>query len=364
MPFDRGSISFTIFKLPQKLPENYIELFSSKSAGILDEVAEEPQVGWVTGRHLLDNDINEDSAMCGGHLYLNLRKAERKIPGALLNAICKREELIWMAANNADRIPRKVKKEIKEEQIEKYLMKMPPYISGLPFVVDLAADILYLGTASQNQIDDFVIFFKQTVGIEPVQLHFEEQLNIHFQMKSYELPELQLTEKVVDDETIPARDFLTWLWFFAETTGGKLDNSRFSDFELMVAGPMTLAFFMSAQGATETTVKKGLPEKSVEAKAALSSGKKLRKASVTIARGEDVWTTTFDADKFAFTGLRLPDGEAMEEHSKFDERIQNLYVFQEVFFEYFKEYVKFVTADDWEEKEKELKRWATERESF
>ena len=62
--------------------------------------------------------------------------------------------------------------------------------------------------------------------------------------------------------------------------------------------------------------------------------------------------------------LRLPDGQEMEEHSRFAERVQNLYVFQDVFQEYFKAYVDFVTADDWEAKQLEIITWASERDSF
>ena len=48
MPFDRGNITFTIFELPEALPENFISLFAAKKAGTLDSVSEEPQIGWVT----------------------------------------------------------------------------------------------------------------------------------------------------------------------------------------------------------------------------------------------------------------------------------------------------------------------------
>ena len=364
MPFDRGSVTFTVFSLPERLPENYVELFYGRRAGKLDDISEDVQIGWVTGRHLLESNIVEETTICGGHVYLNMRKAERKIPASLLNAICKREELVWMAANEAPKVPAKVKKDIREEMVEKHLMKMPPHITGLPFVIDMAAKMLYLGSGSQTQIDDFVAFFNQTVGIEPHQMTVEEMMFRHFKTDCRDLPQLKLSHNAQDDETVHARDFLTWLWYFSETTGGKLQSDKYGDFELMLEGPLTLAFFMEGQGATETTVKKGLPQKSAEAKVALAIGKKLRKSKLTIARGEDIWTGAFDADKCSFSSLRLPDGQEMEEHSRFAERVQNLYVFQDVFQEYFKAYVDFVTADDWEAKQLEIITWASERDSF
>ena len=65
MPFDRGNITFTIFELPEALPENFIELFAARKAGTLDSVNDEPQIGWVTGHHLLDTTIDEASAQVG-----------------------------------------------------------------------------------------------------------------------------------------------------------------------------------------------------------------------------------------------------------------------------------------------------------
>ena len=59
MPFERGTLAVTMFSLPESMPENYLELFSQYKAGNLDAVKDEPQVGWVGGRHLLETTIAE-----------------------------------------------------------------------------------------------------------------------------------------------------------------------------------------------------------------------------------------------------------------------------------------------------------------
>ena len=96
MPFERGSVTFSMFELSGELPEDLLGLFAAKKAGPLDSVDSEPQFGWVTGHHLLDTTIDEASAQLGGCYFLTLRQAVRKMPGALLNAICKREEQAYM----------------------------------------------------------------------------------------------------------------------------------------------------------------------------------------------------------------------------------------------------------------------------
>ena len=120
MPFDRGNISFSMFEIPEELPENIIDLFAAHKAGTLDSVNEEPQVGWVTGHHLLDTNIDMESAQMGGCYFLTLRQAVRKMPSVLLDAICKREEAAYLKANNLERISGKIRRQIKEEAIERH----------------------------------------------------------------------------------------------------------------------------------------------------------------------------------------------------------------------------------------------------
>ena len=91
MPFDRGTFSLSILKLTGDLPSDALEKLDAMKAGKLDEVKDEQQVGWVSGRHLLERRIDEETAFLGGHIYLNLRTAQRKVPSALLNAEAKME---------------------------------------------------------------------------------------------------------------------------------------------------------------------------------------------------------------------------------------------------------------------------------
>ena len=124
MPFDRGSFSVKILKLTKDLPEDALERFNKNCAGKLDEVKDEPQIGWISGRHLLERNIDEETAMLGGHIYLNLRIAQRKIPAALLKAEMKLEELAYIKATGKADVPRKVKKDIKIAVEEKRMPQM------------------------------------------------------------------------------------------------------------------------------------------------------------------------------------------------------------------------------------------------
>ncbi len=363
MSFTQGPVNVTMLKLSQKLPENYLELFAAYAAAPLDQLKNDPEFGWTSGRHLMETKIDDQTAICGGHLYLNLRKAERKIPTVLMKTLCQREEQIYMTANETEFVPAKIKREIKLDIIDKHLMKMTPTLTGIPFVVDLASNMMYAGTTSQSQLDDLVCFFFKTTNVEPIHINIGtlcEDLGI----QEADLPSVQFSDKKSDDLT-PARDFLCWLWYYNEKFGGRVSHDQFGDFDLLVEGPLSFAAADEARGSDEVAIKKGgCPMRSAETKAALIVGKKLKKAKLTIVRGEDIWTCTFDADKVVFSSLKLPEGQEMENHTRFAERIQNLDIFRQAIQAYFTEFVNTVRSSNWLETEKNLQTWALERDSY
>ncbi|HBM14819.1 MAG TPA: hypothetical protein DD381_00485 [Lentisphaeria bacterium] len=360
MPFERGSFSVKFLKLPADLPEDALESFNRHCAGKLDEVKNEPQTGWVSGRHLLERQIEEETAILGGHIYLYLRTAQRKIPAQLLKAGIKMEELVYMKATGTADIPKKVKKEIKESVEEKWLNQMVPTISGIPFVIDKRDNSIYLGATSRAQIDNFLALFEKTVKIIPIELTAEEFM-IEEKLNPSHYSGMKLFPNI-DDEMIPGRDFLTWLWFFSEKEGGEIDVKNLGSFSFMIDGPLT--FIADGDGAIESVVKKGNPLRSAEARASLCVGKKLKKAKIVFAKDEETWSASFDADSFTFGSLTLPQGEEMEHNSRFAERIDYLQTFKIVFKALFSKFIEEAKSKTWQDRIEDIKMWIEKRESL
>ena len=280
MAFESGTTALIPCTLSGKMPKDYLARLAQNAAGRLDSVKDEPVIGWVSGRHLLENEINETTAVFGGHLYVNLRKAERKIPAQLLTAICRREELAYMQANDTSVVPKKEKKRIKEDAIEHNLMKMPPTISAVPVLVDMATNMLYVGSASLKSFDLVAGEFLKVMEIEPIPVNIRELMLKLFKKSELDLPDVSFNGRP-STEPAPGRDFLTWLWYYSEMHQGLLKVGNLGNFNLVVEGPLTFAITGDdAPGASESTVKKGCPQISAEAKAALAVGKKLRKAKI------------------------------------------------------------------------------------
>lgn len=372
MSFETGTTALMICPLSGELPENFLDGFAKYRAGRLDDVKEEPVIGWVSGRHLLETEISEGTCICGGHLYVNLRKAERKIPSQLLNAICRREELALMQAADKPVLSRKERAQIKEDAIEKNLMKMPPSISAMPLIVDRSNNVLYFGSSSAASFDVMVAEFVRAVGVEPVPVSVNEWMEKLFQETEADLPGLTFTsEKGASDEPMPGRDFLTWLWYCSECDPFVCRLDDIGEIAISVLGPLNFAFSPAKAkdpelcGAGESVVKKGNPLSSAEAKAALQVGKKLRKAKIILARNDaEKWTFTFDADTFAFTGLSLPEGEEMEPNARLEERVAYIHILHRIMEEYFRIFVQSLRGDQLAVTEKKIRQWAEERDSL
>lgn len=372
MSFENGTTALLICPLSAEMPENFLECFAKYKGGRLDDVREDPVIGWVSGRHLLETEINENTSICGGHLYINLRKVERKIPSQLLNAICKRDELALMQASDKINISRKERAQIKEDAIEKNLMKMPPSISATPILVDRAQNVLYFGGSSLAAFDKFVPEFVRAVNVEPVPVSVNELMLKLFQQTEAEIPSLTFsTERGVEDEPMPGRDFLTWLWYCSEMEPEICKGAKCGDMTIQMLGPLNFAFSPAKakdpnlSGAGESVVKKGNPMFSAEAKAALQGGKKLRKAKIILARSDaEKWTFTFDADTFAFSSLSLPEGEEIELNARLEERVLFLGILHQAMEEYFRIFIESLQGEKLAATEKKLRQWAMDRDSL
>jgi len=327
MSFESGSVSVRLFYVPSELPENVHERFANEMLGSVDHLLDEELSGWVGAHHLLDRDIHEGSAWKMGYLRLALAQAQRKIPSSLLRAECRLEEMVWMQAEQRDSVNRQTRSEIKQQVIERLLPEMPPTLKGIDFCYDRSAGILYASAISEKQMDAFLVHFMKTTGIklitvDPVSSAWQEA-----KCRADQWPLWSFTSDQWADCS-PGREFLMWLWFMSEAKGGYAELPGGGSFAALVEGP--LLFDQEEQG--ETMVRKGEPMLSAETRAALLSGKKLRRAKLTLARGEETWSVTLDADEFIFRSLKLPKTEALDAAGRFQERMESLDTFRQAFF--------------------------------
>ena len=361
MGFESGSVSFRMFYVPGGLPTDCVRRFAKHAAPPIQKLGREAINGWVSGRHLLDREIDEDNAFVGGYLRLTLMKAERKIPDALLRAECRIQELAELRAEGGASLKRERRVEIRKEIIERLMPNMPPMLTGIPMVYDGQSETLYAGATGEKQTDVLVQAVKEAVDKAPVPVTAasaamrRKKVNVRDLDPTSFSPELE--NELASDSL--GQDFLTWLWFHSEAGGGLVDTDR-GQFAVAIQGP--LAFVLEGEGAHETLLRKGSPLVSSEAKTALLSGKKLISARLIVARGDEQWEGIFDAERFAFRSLKVPKGQPLDPISRFQERMVLLETFREGFFAFFDRFLADrADAAKWKPVQKSIHQWVAGR---
>ena len=363
MSLESGSASFRMLYLPRDLPADVVERFARHAAPPIDTLGAGEINGWVTGRHLLDRNITAETAYHAGFLRLTLMQAERKIPEPLLRAECRMMELAQIQAEGLERLSQTARREIRQQVTERLLPTMPPTLRGISMIHDATARLLYTTALSDKQLDAFQIGFAQPMGFGGVPV-LPETASLQRRHRSISdwspasfSPDVE-PEEVSHD---PGLDFLTWLWFVSEARGGIVKLKDLGDWAVLIDGPLT--FVMEGSGAHEMVVRRGEPRLSAEAKASLLSGKKLRRAKLTLARGDQAYACTFDGPSFVVRGLKLPEGEKLDAVSKFQERIQQIDLFKEAVLTLFDRFADERESKEWNKALAEIHAWVKERKT-
>lgn len=362
MSFESGSISFRLLYLPDELPANATERFSRHKLPSLDYLKDAPVSGWVTGRHLLDRHITKDTAYWGGYLRMTLVQAERKIPVSLLRAECRMEELARQEAEKLASLPMRVRAEIKKTVTERLLPQMPPTLRGIAFVLHEQSRLLFVSALSDKQMDAFVAAFTQAQPVSPIVLTPEALAawKRRVDVRSWAPAVFSPEDEGGAAECSIGLDFMTWLLFASESRGGLFKLGDLGEFGVIVEGP--LMFYKEGAGAHETVLRKGDPVFSVEAKTALLSGKKLRRAKLTLARGEEMWQVTVDARDLVFRSLRLPEPESVDPIGRFQERMRLLDTFTQAIFSLYEHFLDERRDErKWQKTVDNVHRWLTDR---
>ncbi|NNJ71092.1 MAG: recombination-associated protein RdgC, partial [Kiritimatiellales bacterium] len=293
---------------------------------------------------------------------LTLAQAKKAVPASLLAAECAVEEVAVMEAEDKQYLNQQARSEIRTGIRERLLPDMPPQLKGIDFVFNERSRMIYATATSEKQLDAFVLSLMQTTGVmaevaDPENMAAKtESIDVH------QWPPVSFSNELEDGmvDGTAGREFLMWLWYSSEKRGGLANIPEVGEIAYMVEGPLT--FLMEGKGAHEITLKKGEPMLSAEARTALLSGKKLKKAKVQFARGEEVWAFTFDADEFIFRNLKLPQTEAFDRVGKFQERMVLLELFRQSFFHLYSEFVKERNASKtWKETKQAMRKWVAER---
>jgi hypothetical protein len=166
------------------------------------------------------------------------------------------------------------------------------------------------------------------------------------------------TEDLLDDintqmtqKTFLHHEFLTWLWYFAETEGGifefRINNGQKKSAQLWIDDRLVLA---SKTGTSlEHVIKGGTPSRSDEAGLSLASGKTVKEIKIAVdIAGSGLFHATLGSEDISPKSLQLPD---LPEHSDtvlLDHRIEATSLFSKALDALFSKFMDERTDKLWD----------------
>ncbi|HTY23839.1 MAG TPA: hypothetical protein VMC85_11950 [Desulfomonilaceae bacterium] len=109
---------------------------------------------------------------------------------------------------------------------------------------------------------------------------------------------------ILREKAFLGREFLTWLWFKSEQTGGRIELPGQKVIEVIFLDRMTLD--LSDVDTPQTVTLKGEHSELREGLAALREGKKIEEARISVRSGSNDFTTVVKATWFSFGSFRTP----------------------------------------------------------
>ena len=113
-----------------------------------------------------------------------------------------------------------------------------------------------------------------------------------------------------------ACDFLAWLWYETEKTGGRMELEPLGVVDVWI--DERLAFRDNSDDRPRAVLTGENPSQTLEARAALAGGKLLKEIQLGIRREEREYSVTLKGALLDFTSVKLPPGEADQDNVIYD----------------------------------------------
>jgi len=155
-------------------------------------------------------------------------------------------------------------------------------------------------------------------------------------------------------------EFLTWLWYLSETAREPIAIPRVGACQIVLGQEMILG---DEGGNAQTVVLRGdMPSASTEAREALASGKRLRRAKFYLTIEGVQWGCTIVGTTLAISGLRVPSAAGADFDTHCLSRlgtIEQLHRTVQWLFEQFLE--RRLDPNRWQTETRAVGKWVTEK---
>jgi hypothetical protein len=379
MGFFSGRVTFARYRVKGRSPKlfgpEHLERLQAHAVGKQRTASSDGvEAGWTAGGHLLDTTFDLEKNVVNDTLHFALRLDTTKLPGDLLRAYTAIELEAAAKTNPSGRPSAYQKREarmaardrLEEEARDGRFLKR----KVIPVLWDATSNELLVGTTSEGVVDRLHTLFEHTFGVGFERLGAGEQM--------FRLAETRQQTRGVDDAEPSAfvpgvtppevswlpdeasrdwlgNEYLLWLWYQldAESDTVRLDDG--SEAAVMLTRTLVLECPRGQTG-RESITSDG-PTRLPEARRAVQAGKLPRKVGLTVARHDQQYELTLQAETLAVGGAKLPAPEAVDERARLEERVGQLRHLLETLDLLYDAFAKKRATDDWPKELARMQKW-------
>lgn len=306
-----STASFVRFFVPDPVTEDFWGYVDERlKAGSFREVEgdQEDSGGFTVWEDFFDAQFDHGSYHKADYVTFHYRLDQRKVP-PLIRKLYLRQALDKYRAEHEGKWPSRQEKLDIQEATDKWLLSRAfPQPVAVEAVWKPGEQALLLGTTSARLIDAFLEHFERHFQVYPVPLY-----HVHWALNAVSLDDRRkdLLSSMVSVQSVHAleegrflgHEFLTWLWFFAETPHPFLPFAEGKSAEVALGERMVLTLPGEGKEKVVCTTRAYALH---EARTALQQGKMVDEIQVGLKAGDNDYLVTLDSALYAFKGLKVP----------------------------------------------------------
>ena len=355
MPFRNGSISYARFRVIGDAP-------TAVDDALFDRLAEhtvqppsvgappETQAGWCAGRHVFDASFDADTMLFGEHLLPGMRIDTNRVSAELRRAYRAMAESAFALNSPTGVLSRSERQAAKEEaearcrqeiaegrhrssklipvwwNLSRGMLYAPCFsdasVSALNTLLfetfDLTLDFASAGAiahdwlSEQGKTRDFDDARPSRFTPPPAHARSEDGRDLV-------TPSVPWAFAGPEPKDFLGNEFLIWLWWMIEAEEGLIETA-IGEIAVVIDAVLDMDCAWDATG--KQSLRATGPARLPEARRALEFGKWPRKAGLILAHRGEQWSLTLQADRFLFTGIKLPRPEGDDGPKSLREEIE------------------------------------------
>lgn len=340
------------------------------------ESPDQPRVGFLGGAHLLDTVFDLEKNVIGDAMHFGVRIDTNQIPSAIRKAWLQME-LLPLTVDNPSGRPTKAQRQEAKEAVEarcEQEAQSGKYrrMQQVPVLWDARDSVIYLGgtSASANEMcldlleRAFELEFDRVSSGKLAKSYATEtkQLESLYQLDPASFqPEgpagvVRWWNGMAENYDYLGNEFLLWLWWQWETKSDTLKLSDDSTVSGMFARTLTLDCPLGESG--KETISADSPVALPEAALAIRSGKRPRKAGLTLVRHDEQYDLALQAEQFTISGAKFTHiGSAEASDNPAEDRIAKLRGMTETIDLLFELFCERRLGKSWKAELKKLQDW-------